>query len=62
MNLIVASICDKNSVGPSIRPICTRCCFAMTNMIQVRSNFHWAWAVGGDGVGIAVGGAVDPDE
>ena len=31
---------DKYSVGPSILPICTRCCFTMTNMIQVCSNFH----------------------
>ena len=36
---IALSIYDKNSVGPSIRPICTRCCFTMTDMIQVCSNF-----------------------
>ena len=30
---------DKYSVGPSIRPIYTRCCFEMTNMIQACSNF-----------------------
>ena len=41
-NLIAASIYDKYSVGPSIRPICTRCCFTITNMIQVCSNFHWS--------------------
>ena len=23
---------DQNSIRPSIRPICTRCCFTMTNM------------------------------
>ena len=28
----------KYPAGPSIRPICTRCCFAMTNEIQVCSN------------------------
>ena len=27
---------------PSIRSICTRCCFTKTNMIQVCSNCHWA--------------------
>ena len=40
--LIAASTCDKHSVGPLIRPICTRFCVAMTNMIQVCSNFYWA--------------------
>jgi len=25
----------KYSVGPSIRPICTRCCFTVTDIIQV---------------------------
>jgi len=30
------------SVGPSIRPICTRCCFTITNIIQARDNFHRA--------------------
>ena len=39
-DLIPASIYGKYSVGPSIRPICTRCCFIITNMIQVCSNFH----------------------
>ena len=39
-DLIAASSYDKCSVGPSIRPICTRCCFTMTNMIQVCGNFH----------------------
>ena len=34
-DFIAASISDRYSVGPSIRPICTRCCFTMTNMIQV---------------------------
>ena len=28
------------SIGPSIRPICTTCCFIMTDMIQLCSNFH----------------------
>ena len=39
-DLIAASIYDNYSVGPSIRPICTRYCFTMTNLIQVCSNFH----------------------
>ena len=39
-NLIAASIYDKYSVGPSILPIGTRCCFTMTNLIQMCSNFH----------------------
>jgi hypothetical protein len=43
-NLITASSYDKYSVGPSIRPICTRCCFKMTDMIQVCSDFHQARA------------------
>ena len=38
-DLITACIYDKYLVGPSIRPICTRCCFTMTDMIQVCSNF-----------------------
>ena len=32
-------------VGPSILPICTRCCFTMTNMIQVCSNISPMWSV-----------------
>ena len=32
-------IYDKNLEGLSVRPICTRWCFAMTNMIQVCRNF-----------------------
>ena len=40
VGLIAASIYDKHSVGPSIRLICTRCCFRMTNVIQMCSNFH----------------------
>ena len=39
-DLIATSVCDKNSVGPSIRPTCTRCCATMTNVIQVSSNVH----------------------
>ena len=39
-DLIVSSIYDQNSVGPSIRPIGTRFCFTMTHMIQVCSNFY----------------------
>ena len=31
-DLIAASIYDEYSIGPSIRPICTRYCFTMTNM------------------------------
>ena len=38
--LIAASSYHKDSVGPSIRPICTRCCLTMTNMIQVCSKFR----------------------
>ena len=34
---IAASIYDTYSVGPSIRPICTRRCFTMSNMIQMCS-------------------------
>jgi len=41
-DLIAASIYDNYSVGPSIRPICTRCCFTKTNMIRVCRNVHWA--------------------
>ena len=40
-NRISASIYVEYSVGPSIRPICTRYCFTMTNMIQVCSNQGW---------------------
>jgi len=40
MDLTAASIHDRLSVGPSIQPICTRCCFTMTNMVQMCSNFH----------------------
>ena len=41
-DLIAASTYDKYSVDLSIRPICTRCCLTMTDMIQVCSNFHCA--------------------
>ena len=41
-DLIPASIYDECSIGPSIRPFFTSCCFTMTNMIQVCSNFLWA--------------------
>ena len=41
-NLTAANICDEHSVGPSIRPLCTKCCFTMTNTIQVCSNFDRA--------------------
>ena len=37
-----SSIYHEYSIGPSIQSIFTRCCFTMTNMIQVYSNFHWA--------------------
>ena len=40
-HLIAASIYDKYLVGPSIRPICTRYCFTMTNVIQVCSRFSF---------------------
>ena len=42
LDLIASGIYDEYSVGPSIRPICTRCCLTMTHMIQVCSNFHSA--------------------
>ena len=37
-DFIEVSVYDKRSVGPSIRPVCTRCCLTMTDMIQVCSN------------------------
>ena len=37
MNLSGAVIYDEYSIGPSIRPICTRCFLNITNMIQVCS-------------------------
>ena len=40
LHLIAVSIYHEYSVGQSIRPISTRCCFKMTNMIQVFSIFH----------------------
>ena len=40
--LIVASVYDKYPVGPSIRSICTRFCFTMTNMTQASGDFHSA--------------------
>ena len=40
--LITTSIYDECSWGPSMWPICTRCCFAMTIMIQVCNRFDWA--------------------
>ena len=39
-HLFTGSIDDKYPVGTSIRPICTRRCSTMTNMIQVLSNFR----------------------
>ena len=39
-DLIAARIYDKYPIGPSIRPICTRCCFTMTDTIQVRGKFY----------------------
>jgi hypothetical protein len=39
-NLIAAGVYVKYSVGPSIRPICTRCCFTMTYIIQVCSHIQ----------------------
>ena len=41
-DLIASIIHDAYSVGPSIRQMCTRCCFTMTNMIQMGSNFDQA--------------------
>ena len=43
-NLIAASIHKRYSVGPSTLLISKRCCFIMTNMIQVCSKFHCAQA------------------
>ena len=43
-DLIAASIHDGYSVGASIRPIRTRSCLTMTDVIQVCSNFHCARA------------------
>jgi hypothetical protein len=39
---IAASIYDKYSVRLSIRPVCTRCCFTMTDMVQVCSYCRWS--------------------
>ena len=44
-NLTAANIHDTYSIGPSIRPVFTRCCFTKTNMIRVCSNFHRAGQV-----------------
>jgi len=41
---IAASIYDKYSVGISFEPICSRCCFTVTHMIQVCSDFQQAQA------------------
>ena len=68
-NLIPASIYQKYSVGRSIRPICTRRCFTMTNTVQVCSNFRSAQVfVANDrldeiclaSVGFALAVALDP--
>ena len=45
-----ASICVNYSVGPTIRPFCTRCRFTMTDMIQVCSNFR-RWKEGWGALG-----------
>ena len=37
-DLIAASYYNKDSV-PSVRPICTRCCFTMTNIMQAAVIF-----------------------
>ena len=42
LNLTAANIHDQYSVSPSVRSICTRCCFTVTNMIRACSNFHRA--------------------
>ena len=42
MDLIAVIVHDKYPVGPSVRSICARCCFTMTNVIQVCTCFHWA--------------------
>ena len=41
-DFIPTSIYDRYSVGPSVRSICTRCCFTITDMIQVCSKFRRA--------------------
>ena len=38
-DIIAARICDKCPVCLSIRLICTKFCFTMTNMIQVCTDF-----------------------
>ena len=40
LDLIAVRIYDNYSVGLSFRPICTRCCFTTTYLIQVCSKFH----------------------
>ena len=38
-DLIAVSIYEKYSVGPSVRPVCTRCCFAVARMMQMCRKF-----------------------
>ena len=38
VDLIRVRIDDKYSVRPSNQPICTRCCYTMTTVIQICSN------------------------
>ena len=40
LNLMAVSIHHKHSIGPSIRPICTKCCLTKTDMIQLYGNFY----------------------
>ena len=39
-DLIAASIYDKYSAGPSIRPIFTRCYFTRTNMVPLSPSIY----------------------
>ena len=38
--IFAASVHDKHSVGPPIRPFCAKCNSTLTNLIQVCSNFR----------------------
>ena len=42
--LLQALLTRVEALAPSMRPICTRCCFTMTNMSQACSNFLQARA------------------
>ena len=40
--MLLRRIFEMNMTCSSTRPICTRCCQTMTNMIQACVNFYWA--------------------